>query len=457
MEAQPYFKNIKLHLTKELNQANERIYAAVAWLTDASLFNILCIKAKEGLDVQLIVVDDDINRNYGPKYDQLTANGGRLYKVASDFNDNIMHHKFCVIDSDITITGSYNWSKKAQGNHENIIITKNYVDLADSFIEEFNRLKFQYYGADPLKAFDAKVVVNRLTIIKGLLELEEYEGISSQIYKLSDYELSKEIINCFDLIDQKKYSLAITSIRNYLSRMQSLTIYEDLSIPRIKWEIGMLEVEIIALEQEKSSIEKEISDFNYEYQVAFGGLIIEILRLKKIKMVAQGQGNDNDIFQEAERAFREASEEYEATVKEKHGILTDEEKADLKAAYKKAVRLCHPDKFQDENDKIKAHNIFINLQDAYRKDNIVDVMDILRKLENGILDIYLSKSLSDKELLKNRLEYLRERRDQILNTILSIIKSKNYRDILSFRKDENFFIEEKTRLENELNSLKYGQ
>ncbi len=456
MEAQPYFKNIRFHLAKELNLAEHRIYAAVAWLTDASLFNILCLKAKEGLDVQLIVVDDEINRNYGPKYDQLVTNGGRLYRVASNFSDNIMHHKFCVIDKDITVTGSYNWSKKAQGNHENIIITKEYEELADSFVEEFKRIKFQYYGADPLKAFDAKVVVNRLTIIKVLLELEEYEGISMQISKLSDYELSKEIVNCFDLIDKKNYNLAASSIRDYLSRMQSLTIYEDLSIPRIKWEIGMLEAEIIALEQEKSSLEKKISDFNYEYQIAFGELIIEILRLKKRRMEAQGRGNTNR-YAEAERSFREATEEYESALENKHGILTEQEISDLKAAYKKAVILCHPDKFQDENDKRKAHDIFIKLQDAYKKNNIVEVMYILKNLENGILDFHLSNSLSDKELLKSRLQYLKERRDQILNTILSIIQSKNYRDIVSFRKDVNFFAEEKTRLENELNSLKNEQ
>ncbi|TAE00475.1 MAG: hypothetical protein EAZ97_05805 [Bacteroidetes bacterium] len=33
-----------------------------------------------------------------------------------------MHNKFCVIDSDIVLTGSYNWTNQAQRNDENITV-----------------------------------------------------------------------------------------------------------------------------------------------------------------------------------------------------------------------------------------------------------------------------------------------------------------------------------------------
>jgi phosphatidylserine/phosphatidylglycerophosphate/cardiolipin synthase-like enzyme len=33
-----------------------------------------------------------------------------------------MHNKFCVIDGQAVITGSFNWSYKARQNHENITI-----------------------------------------------------------------------------------------------------------------------------------------------------------------------------------------------------------------------------------------------------------------------------------------------------------------------------------------------
>ena len=41
--------------------------------------------------------------------------------------DQLMHHKFCVIDRSTVITGSYNWSFRAQENEENItVITATY-------------------------------------------------------------------------------------------------------------------------------------------------------------------------------------------------------------------------------------------------------------------------------------------------------------------------------------------
>ena len=51
-----------------------------------------------------------------------------------------MHDKFCVIDNQLVITGSYNWSDNAEfKNDENITIEKD-PNQASSFSEEFRRL-----------------------------------------------------------------------------------------------------------------------------------------------------------------------------------------------------------------------------------------------------------------------------------------------------------------------------
>ena len=48
-----------------------------------------------------------------------------------------MHHKFCVIDHDVVITGSYNWGYKAENKSENIVVTSDDSSLAEQFIQEF--------------------------------------------------------------------------------------------------------------------------------------------------------------------------------------------------------------------------------------------------------------------------------------------------------------------------------
>ena len=53
---------------------------------------------------------------------------------------NIMHHKFCVIDLKTVIHGSYNWTNKARWNKETISIDIS-RELAEKFASEFINLK----------------------------------------------------------------------------------------------------------------------------------------------------------------------------------------------------------------------------------------------------------------------------------------------------------------------------
>ena len=51
-----------------------------------------------------------------------------------------MHHIFIIIDSIRLITGSFNWTVRANKNNmENIVLINNSL-LADKYTEEFNRL-----------------------------------------------------------------------------------------------------------------------------------------------------------------------------------------------------------------------------------------------------------------------------------------------------------------------------
>jgi phosphatidylserine/phosphatidylglycerophosphate/cardiolipin synthase-like enzyme len=51
-----------------------------------------------------------------------------------------MHHKFMVVDGEIIVTGSYNWSTAAEDrNDENFVVIRD-RSVAERFIQEFNRL-----------------------------------------------------------------------------------------------------------------------------------------------------------------------------------------------------------------------------------------------------------------------------------------------------------------------------
>lgn len=54
--------------------------------------------------------------------------------------DNIVHHKFCIIDFDAVLHGSYNWTNKAQYNRETLEIVSG-RETACKFADEFIGLK----------------------------------------------------------------------------------------------------------------------------------------------------------------------------------------------------------------------------------------------------------------------------------------------------------------------------
>lgn len=139
MSIETHFNDIQTNIILELNKANRQILLAVAWLTDETLFNKLCQKADDLVDVQIIIVNDEINRNSGIDYEKLIKIGGKVY-WQENLKSSLMHHKFCVIDSTTVITGSYNWTRKANSNIENIIILKNETQSAEQYYNEFKSL-----------------------------------------------------------------------------------------------------------------------------------------------------------------------------------------------------------------------------------------------------------------------------------------------------------------------------
>lgn len=456
METQAYFSNIRSQIQSELKSATVSIHVAVAWFTDAKLFALLCDKAKAGLDVQLIVVDDSITQNCSINYNSLEKSCGKVYLI----NENqgaLMHNKFCVIDGITTITGSYNWSIKAQSNHENITITRDYKELADLFIEEFKRIKILYHGEDPLKRFDADIICKRLSIIDNLIQLEEYEQIAGHAIKINEYELTAEVNQIIQLLSQPDYENASVSIRSYLVKIKSVAKFTDTDIERLKWEIKYLEIEIVSLENEKSTLEKIISDFVHNYNMAFGDLLIEILKLKKEKLKKAGHHKKSAEYEKAEQEYNEFKQQYNQSKKEKLFDLSDEEQDDLKKLYRKAIVLCHPDKFTDDEMKIKAHKVFVELQDAYTKNDLDRVQEILYKLENGIFEIDEKTIISDKEQLLKRVAYLRLRKDELNSELIKTRNDKSYRDIISIKNMDSFYDQEKIRLETILNNLKNEQ
>lgn len=129
------FKNIEKKIPDALDDAIATIDVSVAWFTNETLQKKLLEKKNEGCKVRVMT---DANHTYQKHGVDLTPFEYKSIKVE---RNGIMHHKFCVIDNNITIHGSYNWTTAAETkNNEEISVDKNDVKKASAYTKEFNRL-----------------------------------------------------------------------------------------------------------------------------------------------------------------------------------------------------------------------------------------------------------------------------------------------------------------------------
>lgn len=136
----PHFSNIDSTIAGLLANAQREVLVAVAWLTHPALAEALAACARRGCRVVVIINQDDINAAYCPLILLQTSGVRVIFSPQEDSYSPLMHHKFCVIDGHITITGSFNWTKKATVNQENILVSEDDTLLATRFADTFMTL-----------------------------------------------------------------------------------------------------------------------------------------------------------------------------------------------------------------------------------------------------------------------------------------------------------------------------
>jgi hypothetical protein len=156
-----FFHNIRQEIRQRLDAATQNIDVAMAWLTNADLWQSLCNAQRRGVKVRLIVAQDATNENCGIDYQELQKIGGIAYlKDMSNLGlYSKMHNKFCIIDQKITITGSYNWTNQAPMNAENIVVIDD-AQIASNYILQFEQLiadliNIQHIDSDSLNFVNA--------------------------------------------------------------------------------------------------------------------------------------------------------------------------------------------------------------------------------------------------------------------------------------------------------------
>lgn len=129
------FDDIKEEIIQGIRNAKYTIWIAVAWFTDRDIFEELLLRKSEGVNIRIITSDEESNRYL---IDELEHNFEVIKVPKQGFNR--FHDKFCIIDLEFVMHGSYNWSKNARNNDETwaTALDRDFVSkFADEFIKLF--------------------------------------------------------------------------------------------------------------------------------------------------------------------------------------------------------------------------------------------------------------------------------------------------------------------------------
>jgi phosphatidylserine/phosphatidylglycerophosphate/cardiolipin synthase-like enzyme len=268
MKSQAYFDKIHKQIEIRLQEANSTIRLAVAWFTDPYLFNLICKKASEGIEVELIIANHEINQESHINFSELKRNGGNLYWIGTGYKyEALMHNKFCIIDNRVLITGSYNWTKKAKSNHESITVIEEDDNLILDFNQEFDKIINKYFNKENTVINWSNVII-RLETLLNVIHLEDEDDIFYQSDKIkallpkkTEDEKIIKIHSILNLCKRKEFTKAVNEIQEYTRIYKQITIYKDPFIPALQLEIRGLEFQVTSLEDEKTDLEKLISTY----------------------------------------------------------------------------------------------------------------------------------------------------------------------------------------------------
>lgn len=132
-----HFEDIQTQIIEEIRSAKYTIWVAMAWFTNVDIFNELVKKKKQGVNVQ-VVIDDNQKNSSAPFRLEDHFETYRI-SITSRYN-NIMHDKFCIIDLHKVVHGTFNWTNAANYNKETISVDDN-TATAREFADEFIKLK----------------------------------------------------------------------------------------------------------------------------------------------------------------------------------------------------------------------------------------------------------------------------------------------------------------------------
>jgi hypothetical protein len=399
-----YNKEIPKVIIQNISYAKRYIYINVPWFTSQQLFAAIIMAAKRGVEVHLILEDDQINRSTQIEHSDLVKDNGCLYWHKKDVGLN--HEKYCIIDDEVLIYGSFNWTYMASTHNIESILVSTIDEDGSELIEEF-KAKFRL-----MTQSEDVVAERKVTVVKE--EVVQFQGSSKALLD--------------NTLELKARIYLLESECAFLEQQCQETSAFYISIQdKVRYHLTDLIIEKLRLQKELASMmAKKTRKKVYEEEVES--------KEKEIGFTNQWKSQTNQ--QEIEEAT----------------LPFDEE---IRKLYHKAVRLAHPDKFQDDSEMYeKANEIMKKLNEAYKNRDLETIQKILFELENGLAFKNGVSNIQSQKTLIQIIDHLEQRKQELTKELEAFQADKIY---LVFTKQltiDEYIEERKLSLQKEIAALR---
>ncbi len=120
-----------------INNAQQNIYFMAYSFTSDPLAEAIRQRAEAGVTVEGVMDSGQIGSNIGTEFDPFRQAG---LDVRRDGNPGLMHHKVIIIDGQVVVAGSYNFTNSAETrNDENVVVIYDST-IAAQYLAEFQRV-----------------------------------------------------------------------------------------------------------------------------------------------------------------------------------------------------------------------------------------------------------------------------------------------------------------------------
>jgi phosphatidylserine/phosphatidylglycerophosphate/cardiolipin synthase-like enzyme len=119
-----------------IRQAEKSIYFMAFSFTSDAIASAMIERAQAGVEVRGLM-DASGAASVGSEYSRLHQAGVDVRNVEGDGR---MHHKVIVVDEEVVITGSYNFTRSAEVQNDENLLAVHLPSLTQQYLIEFNRL-----------------------------------------------------------------------------------------------------------------------------------------------------------------------------------------------------------------------------------------------------------------------------------------------------------------------------